>query len=181
MRILLLCLTLLVAAPSFAATQWQHYQNSRFGYALDVPPDFLGQGESQNGDGQVFVAGNGTRVLYVWGGYVAEESFEAAMTTAMDYASDDGWRLQYQRVTPDWASYSGLRNGIMLYSRVIALCAGTQFAAFALEYPERDVRAMEPVIERLAGSLAATGSGYECPVARTRSRPAPSRQPGTGA
>ena len=146
-----------------------------------MPSGFVGEGESQSGDGQVFRPASGTASLHVWGGYVAKGSFETAMAAAMDHASVDGWRLQSQRVTPSWASYSGLRNGMVLYSRVIALCAGTQFAAFALEYPERDLRAMAPVIDHLAGSLAATGPGYDCPIARTRFPPAPSPRPGTGA
>lgn len=181
MRFLLALLALFFVAPAFAATDWETYENTRFGYEVAVPPDFIGEGESQSGDGQVFRAATGTAALHVWGGHIVEGSFEAAMQAAMDYAGEDGWRLQDQRVTPSWASYSGTRNGIVLHAHTIALCAGTQFAAFALEYPERELRRMETVVERLVASLAATGEGYECPIARTRSRPAPSPPPGTGA
>jgi hypothetical protein len=165
MRALLLALILLLLAGPALAQDWGHYDNARFGYAIDVPPEFVGAGESQNGDGQVFHAEDGTAALHVWGGHIFEGSFEAAMQAAIDYAGEDGWRLGEQRVTPSWASYSGTRNGLMLHSRVIALCGGSQFAAFALEYPERDLRRMDAVVERLTTSLAAFGTGYDCPTA----------------
>jgi hypothetical protein len=181
MRFLLVFLSCLLVAPAFAAMHSGTYENARFGYVIAVPPGFYGEGESQSGDGQVFRSESGTATLHVWGGHIIEGSFEDAMQAAIDYASEDGWRLGEQRVTPSWASFSGTRNGLMLHSHVIALCGGSQFAAFALEYPERDLAKMSAAAERLATSLAATGTGYECPTARTRSRPAPSRQPGTGA
>jgi hypothetical protein len=165
MRFFLAFLAVLLVAPAVAATHSDTYENTRFGYAIAVPPGFYGEGESQSGDGQVFRSESGTASLHVWGGHIFEGSFDAAMQAAIDYASEDGWRLGEQRVTPSWASYSGTRNGLMLYSRVIALCGGSQFAAFALEYPERDVRRMDAVVERLTTSLAAFGTGYDCPTA----------------
>ncbi|HEV7277315.1 MAG TPA: hypothetical protein VGN80_13600 [Devosiaceae bacterium] len=165
MRFLLVLLSCLLVAPALAATHSETYENSRFGYVIGVPAGFLGEGESQSGDGQVFRSESGTASLHVWGGHILDGSFEDAMQAAIDYASEDGWRLGEQIVTPSWASYAGTRNGLMLHARVIALCGGSQFAAFALEYPERDLRSMDAVAERLAASLAATGTGYECPTA----------------
>jgi hypothetical protein len=181
MRAFLLAILLLLIAGPALAQDWGRYGNARFGYAIDVPPEFVGEGESQSGDGQVFRSESGTASLHVWGGHILEGSFEAAMQAAIDYAGEDGWRLGEQIVTPSWASYSGTRNALMLHSRVIALCGGSQFAAFALEYPERELRRMDAVLERLVASLAATGTGYDCPTARTRSPPAPSPRPGMGA
>lgn len=165
MRFLLAFLTILLVAPALAATHSETYENTRFGYVIAVPPGFYGEGESQSGDGQVFRSESGTASLHVWGGHVLDGSFEAAMQAAIDYASEDGWRLGEQAVTPSWAGYSGTRNGLMLYARVIALCGGRQFAAFALEFPERDLRRMDAVVEQLTTSLAASGTGYDCPTA----------------
>jgi hypothetical protein len=165
MRAFLLAALLLFAAWPAQAQDWERYENLRFGYAIDVPAAFVGEGESQSGDGQVFRTEDGTASLHVWGGHVIDESFEVAMQAAIDYAGEDGWALAEQVVTPSWASYSGTRNGLMLHARVIALCGGSQFAAFALEYPERDVDRMGAVAERLTTSLAATPPGYDCPTA----------------
>ena len=153
---------LLVVATSAAAAEWGYYENARFGYAIDLPPGFAGEGESENGDGQIFRSDDGTRVLRVYGGNTLEETFERSVDAAMGYAREAGWSLSYERVTPSWASYSGTRNGQILYARAIALCGGEQFAAFEFEYPERDLDDMHPVVERLVNSLEATGSGLGC-------------------
>ncbi|MHB1104307.1 MAG: hypothetical protein ACYC0C_16340 [Devosia sp.] len=154
--------SLILLASAALAADWHSYENARFGYAIGVPPGFSGEGEADNGDGQLFNSGDGTQLLRVYGGNVIEDSFEAAVGDSMDYARDDGWALSYKRVTPSWASWSGSRNGMVLYARAIALCGGEQYAAFELEYPERDLKAMNPVIERLVGSLKPSGAGAGC-------------------
>jgi hypothetical protein len=157
MRILLVLLLLSMSAPALAQT-WDRYENARFGYGLSIPPGFEGGGESDNGDGQLFTSSDGTQTLRVFGGNVLED-FAGKITEAMDYARDDGWVLSYERVTPSWASFSGTRNGIIVYARAIALCGGTQFASFELRYPMRDLQPMNAVVERLVRSLEETGDG----------------------
>src|SRR3569833_3369173 len=71
---LLLALLLLLPLPATAA-EWSHYTNVRFGYAIDVPPGFVAQGEADNGDGQKFKTPTAT--LTVFGGNVMEADFEA--------------------------------------------------------------------------------------------------------
>ena len=46
----MLALLMVMPLPAFAAD----YVNARYGYSIDVPDGFAGQGESDNGDGQVF-------------------------------------------------------------------------------------------------------------------------------
>ena len=84
------------------------------------------------------------------------------MATAIDHARADGWKLSYERVTPSWASFSGTRNGLIVYARAIALCDGEQFASFELHYPERDLDEMHGIVERLVASLEPTGNGVGC-------------------
>lgn len=161
MRALLFACLVLFALPAQAG-DWMRYDNARFGYAVAVPPDFLWEPEADNGDGRVFRSPRGTQVLRVYGGNVLDPSFEDAVRSAMAGLRDQGWVLSYERVTPSWASYSGRRHGIILYARAIALCAGTQHASYEFEYPERDLRQVEPWIERLNTSLTATGQGLGC-------------------
>ena len=70
---LMLALLMLMATPAIAAG-WGHYTNVRFGYAVDVPPGFAGQGESDNSDGQVFKTPTAT--LTVFGGNILDGGFE---------------------------------------------------------------------------------------------------------
>jgi hypothetical protein len=51
-----------------AQAGFQTYTNARFGYRIAYPADFSPQGESDNGDGQVFTGGDDAE-LRVWGGY----------------------------------------------------------------------------------------------------------------
>jgi hypothetical protein len=159
-RILLFLAMILLATPA-AAQQWGEYENARFGYIIDVPPGYAGEGEADNGDGQIFSNPDGTQVLRVFGGN-ALEGFGARVAEVMAGAREAGWNLSYERVTPDWASFSGTRDGIIVYARAIPLCAGRQFASFELHYPEGDVDEMHAVVERLVDSLEPTGNGLEC-------------------
>lgn len=153
MNRLLLLIPLLFAGPVLAA-DWTAYDNSRFGYAIDVPPDFSRDGvEPANGDGASFTSVDGTQSLAVWGGNIVEGSFESSVHAAIGFAKVDGWAISYERVTPSWASFSGWRNGIVLYARSIPLCGDAQYASFWLEYPQRDIATIEPAVDRLVRSL----------------------------
>lgn len=153
---LLLALLLLLPLPATAA-EWSHYTNARFGYAIDVPPGFVAQGEADNGDGQVFRTPTAT--LTVFGGNVTAADFESEVVERQRYAEQDKWAITYQVSTPQKASWSGKRGARILYARMIALCGGTQFGSFALEYSSIDRKGFDAVVERLVASLQATGGG----------------------
>ena len=156
---LLLALLLLLPVPAMAA-EWGHYTNVRFGYAIDVPPGFVAQGEADNGDGQVFKTPTAT--LTVFGGNVMEADFEAEVKAREGYATDDGWAITYQVSTPQKGSWSGKRGARILYGRMIALCGGGQFGSFQLEYSSADLKAFNPIVDRLVSSLKATSGSASC-------------------
>lgn len=163
MRVLttiILFIVVSAVAPAHAQ-DWSRYENARFGYVVDIPPGFLADDVAENGDGRIFHSADGTQLLRVFGG-AAPDGFEQTTTSAMDFAREDGWTLGYERTTPSWASFSGTRNGMIVYARAIALCGGDRFASFELHYPERDLNDMHSVVDRLVSSLAATGVGATC-------------------
>jgi len=152
----------LVATAALAA-EWTTYENARFGYVVDIPPGFVEDGPPpENGDGQLFRSADGTQLLRVYGGNIIDEDFQTAVRGAMQAARDAGWSLSYERATPRWTSYSGTRQGMILYARGIALCGGEQYASFEIEYPDDDLDAMHRVIDRLVASLKASGNGIGC-------------------
>ena len=155
---LILALLLLVPLPALAADS--HYVNVRYGYAIDVPAGFVGQGDSDNSDGQVFKTP--TAKLTVYGASVIEPDFESEVVSRERSAEQDGWAITYNVSTPDKASYSGKRGARILYARLIALCGGTQFAAFELEYSRADLTKLDPVVNRLVQSLTATDGSAMC-------------------
>ena len=52
MRALFLA-ALLIVSPALA-DDWQRYENTTYGYSIDIPPGLLWRGESYEGDGQDF-------------------------------------------------------------------------------------------------------------------------------
>lgn len=148
---LIFILIALFATPAFAQ-DWQQYDNARFGYSIDVPPGFSGQGESENGDGQAFAADGKPIDLLVWGGQ-ALEGFEAEIAQRMAWDEDEAWNITYQATTPRWASWSAIKGFRILYQRMVLLCDGTRYAAFRAEYSVTDSAEMDPVVERLVRSL----------------------------
>lgn len=154
MRTLIFIVLALLATPAFAQG-WDHYDNNRFGYGLDIPPDYVGQGESDNGDGQEFQRLQGAQRLWVWGGLlgVINETFEDEVKWRTEQDESDSWNLTYQATTPEWASFSAIKGSRILYQRMVLLCDRGSYAVFRAEYSERDVANMNPVIERLVRSL----------------------------
>lgn len=135
---------------------WEHYENARFGYAVDIPPQFEGLGESDNGDGQMFRYMARAQLLTVWGGE-ARGGFAAEVAAMQAAATEGGWNISYQATTPTWAHFKAQRGERRLHQRMIALCGGTRYAAFALQYAMQEVAEVEMVIERMEGSLRGTG------------------------
>ena len=150
---------MLLPLPAMAAG-WSHYTNVRFGYALDVPPGFIGQGESDNSDGQVFKTPTAT--LTVFGGNVLSGDFESEAVATERSAEQNKWAITYQVSTPTRASYSGKQGGRILYGRMVALCKGTQFGAFELEYSSVDLKAFFPIVDRLVASFKPTEGSASC-------------------
>ena len=160
MRPVLLALLVCLSMVSVAAGQdWQRYENARFGYVLEVPPGFVGQGEPANGDGQVFDGGPG-RELRAYGGF-ALGGFEREVLRRIELARDNGLAVTYEVVTPNWASYSGTRGGRIVYARAIAICGGDALAMFELTYPSAERSRFDPLIDRLVGAFRGTG-GADC-------------------
>ena len=65
-------------------------------------------------------------------------------------------------MTPSWASYSGTRQGFVLYVRSLSLCAGTQYATFEYQYPKTAIKDADPVVDKLVRSLKESGDGVSC-------------------
>lgn len=155
---ILLGLLLPMSVPALAAGG--HYVNVRYGYAIDVPAGFVGQGESDNSDGQAFKTPTAT--LTVYGANILDGDFEGAVRQQESAIQGEGWALTYQMSTPQAASYSGKRGGRIVYGRMIALCHGAQYAAFELHYSTADLSRFDAVVSALVRSFRATEGSASC-------------------
>jgi hypothetical protein len=150
---------MLLALPAIAAG-WGHYDNARYGYATDVPPGFVAEGESDNGDGQVF--STPTARLTVFGANILAADFEAELRDRQAAATADGWAITYQVSTPNAGSFSGKKGGRILYVRAIALCRGTQLAVLQFDYSRADLAAFDPIVTRLVGAFRSMQGSAMC-------------------
>jgi len=159
MRIVLALILSLALFPAFAA-DWGHYVNERFGIEADVPPGFAAGARPANGDGLGF--STPTAKLSIYGSLIVEGDFESVVAQLIKWDQDDGWNITYQATTPGWASWSGKKGSRILYVRAIRMCGGQMYGAFDLEYSEADLKAFDPVVERLVRSLKDSGTGWQC-------------------
>ena len=159
MRTFLALIFALLATPVIAA-DWGHYVNERFGVEADVPPGFEAGAPPANGDGLGF--STPTAKLSIYGSLIVEGDFESTVRQAIEWIEVDGWDITYEASTPSWACWSGKKGSRVLYVRAIRMCDGEAYGAFELEYSEADLKAFDPVVDRLVGSLSDSGTGWQC-------------------
>jgi hypothetical protein len=154
---LTLAATVILATPAFAQAVWSYYGNARYGYELDIPPGFEGQGESPNGDGEIFLLDGRVGKLTAWGGYFdVEPDFESEANARFASDTADGWGVMAQSATPSWATWSATKSGRVLQQHMIQLCDGSGYAAIRLEYAQVDRPKLDSLVEPLLASLKST-------------------------
>lgn len=88
---------------------WEIYTNARFQYQICYPSRLLKpQGEPDNGDGQKFLASDGSE-LTVFGGYndILHWTLEYTLKAySADLVGHNG-KITYQVIKKDWAVFSG--------------------------------------------------------------------------
>ncbi len=149
MRTVLVFIALLLVVAPAVAQFWTQYANARFGFSLDIPPGYEAQGESDNGDGQVFLDPATTQTLTVWGGWLVLGDFEEEVRLRLSWAEDEAWNITGETVTPTWAEFTAIKGVRVLYQRLIAGCDGAAYAAFRLDYLVTDTSKVTDIIEGL--------------------------------
>ena len=156
MRALFLA-ALLMISPALG-DEWQRYENTAYGYSIDIPPGLIWRGESYEGDGQDFTTPTLTLSLQ---GKRMPDGFEAAIRDWREWETQMGWTLTYEMTTPSAAAASGKRPNSLHEMRAIPVCKDA-LAVMQLEYGVGDAVNMKPVIARLLSSFTAT---RKCPAA----------------
>ncbi|PBC09387.1 hypothetical protein [Mesorhizobium sp. WSM3859] len=142
------CSTALVQAEA-----WQHFGVKEFGFIFDVPPGFA---LSQRSDRGAAFEGQRQALLAVWGARLGRASFEEEIEHRMMQEEKDGWKLTYRRLTPQWASYSGVQDGKIRYVRAIKVC-DDRAALFTINYNRDEKVPYDPLVLRMVRSLKAEG------------------------
>ena len=147
-------LTILIPVQG-AAQDWQQFGYRASGFAFDVPPEFNLQQPAAQGRGSTFEAADGA-FLAVWGDDLPKEDFQGKIQAQLSSDEADGWNVTYRRITPTWASYSGIKGDKIRYFRAIAVC-NDRVAVFQLDYNRNRKVPYDPIVVRMVRSLKEDG------------------------
>ena len=125
----------------------------RFQYAICYPDDLLvPQGESQNSDGQKFLANDGGALIVFGVNNSLHEFLKDVLTdTALRLSGRQG-KVTYRVLKANWFVVSGQNDRFVFYVKTIY--SHGQFKSFELTYPPTAAAVYGPLIGRLAGCFA---------------------------
>jgi hypothetical protein len=129
-----------------------YYINVRFQYSICYPAAILvPQGESENSDGQKFLAKDGTELI-VWGQHnVQEHSIAAEMKDTIASITADAGTVTYKASKADWFVLSGKMGGKVYYQKTMhsALAGNDIFISYRLTYDFANAARYEPLTGQL--------------------------------
>ena len=136
-------------AADYGGHLWKTFGNSRYGYSVCYPADlFRPQAEPDAHDGVVFDGPTPQEVLSVSGETAAPSKMAEVLGLVVKTMHG---RSTYAAKGPDWQVASGLAEGKIFYSRVVA--GENVVAQLILSYPATDKTKYAPVIRRMNACL----------------------------
>lgn len=132
-----------------SAEKWEK-ANARFGYSISYPSDLLlPQGEAQNGDGQKFLAKDGSAEMLVYANYKLDD--EDTLRKLYDEAVADLGNPTYKVIKGDWFVVSGKKQGKIYYRKT--MLKNEIFMTFTIEYNESKRKTYDAVTTRISKSF----------------------------
>ena len=122
---------------------------------FDVPPGFALDHIAEDGQAATFIGPQDAN-LVVRGDNVSGGNFKQSVEALMADDEGHGWKLTYRRLTDSWASYSGVKDGMIRYVRAIATCAD-RVAVFVMDYRQSEKLSYDPIVLRMVKSLDSEG------------------------
>ena len=142
------------AAP---ASGWTRYVNARFGTGIDYDAGwFLPLPAPENGDGQAFVSTDGLGWFAVFGQQNYDDLDPRAMM-ARDREMAGYDTVTYEASGKNWYVLSGQSGGDIFYRKAVVDAANGLVHVFEITYPPAQLATYDPIVTRMAKSLAAGG------------------------
>lgn len=139
---------------------YSSYCNERFGFCVDYPPELLiPQGESDSGDGQIFMSKDGENILRAYRDFRDNINPDTAYSIQATYEEDSGGQdddksgrtITYKKLGKHFFVISGRHNNKIFYQKT--LFSNGQLVTCLLEYNERDKVLFDKISERIFNSL----------------------------
>ena len=150
----LIAFLLLCPASAFAADWWS-YDDAGFGYAIELPSDFHMSIPSDDANRLSLSPADRSAVLQVFGTVLDNGDFVEAANVRVALARDQGWKISYTKSNSRGISFSGTKQGRIVYVRGVALCNGGA-AFFQMDYSKADMQRYDAIVMRLVRSLRPT-------------------------
>jgi hypothetical protein len=153
-RTILFLIATLTAASASAADNFLFYNNARYGYEIAYPADFVAQGVSGSGDGQVFASATDDAELRVYASTcTAGEDVNAArqISKYIQEAKQEKSVVTYQRRGKDFAVVSGTLGKRIFYYKLII--RGQWCTQFRFEYEAAQKVKYDAYTARIASSF----------------------------
>lgn len=147
-------LVLLAISPA-SAQEWELLEDPTYGYSVPIPPGYELSLRPEAGNSRLFHNPQGD-ILAVWASQLEERSFAEEVEARRRQDEDAGWDVTYERVTPDWASYSGLQGDQIRYVRAIRYC-GDRTAFFLIDYARAEKERYDPLVTRMVRQMRPAG------------------------
>jgi len=151
MLVVLACVACGVRAhgPSAVRHVWKSYTNVRFQYAICYPEDLLvPQGESENADGDRFLAKDGAQLIVFGQNNVLEQPLKDASTDTASRLAGVSGKVTSKVLKANWFVVSGQNGQTVFYAKTYY--SHNQFKSFELTYDISAAAVYEPLIGRLA-------------------------------
>ncbi|MFZ6723087.1 GIY-YIG nuclease family protein [Undibacterium sp. Ji49W] len=131
------------------------YRNSRFKFSIGyIPSELSAQGESENGDGQVFSSNNLTTVLRVYGSLNIDAlSLENAFNAEIlrPDTPELSRQITYKKLKNNWYVVSGISDRKIFYLKCFLV--DNHFVTLEITYPESEKKHWNEEVLKIASSF----------------------------
>jgi hypothetical protein len=133
--------------------KWQRYLNPRFGFALDVPANFIPQPEPENGDGQTWKSPDGRGTITAFGHNGSSEIGTDYEQVRAEAKTDS--RNAYFAEGRNWFVVSGTSGPDVYYIKTVRSekCGSAPVLELHLNYPSSQKSSYDSVVARAASSF----------------------------
>lgn len=153
-RRLQVTLLALAASVPAAAAEWTTFKDPDLGFRMDIPPGYERVPDTGQ-ENALFFHNDAGDILALWSNPPGDDSFESDVAEHLVQDQSEGWDLSYERMTSDWVSYSGTKDGQIRYVRAINLC-GDGAGYFTIEYSQAAKLQYDSIVTRMVRSMEPT-------------------------
>jgi hypothetical protein len=145
-----LTLALLLTSPAHAQ-DWRMLNDEPFGYSVPIPSGYELTMRPEAGNSRIYHNARGD-ILAVWAGELEGRSFPEQVRDRRRQDEERGWNVSYERITRDWASYSGTQGDQIRYVRAIRYC-GDRTAYFLIDYRRTEKERYDPIVRHMVRQM----------------------------